>query len=163
MPQTTGAIPRSNFQAQVSTDGNTWTDISGQAVTVQRSDGDQMIGEQNTADGSSPVVTGSNKKAAETITVSAVYTEGPTEAYETVSARYRGATKTIFFRWAPKGGIATVAGNNVFTCANDAGTPIAVPIINCSIPDLDAGSGDPAMIEFSLRTPNVLEAVTTTS
>jgi len=163
MTQTTGAIPRSNFQAQVSTDGTTWTDISGQAVTVQRSDGDQMIGEQNTADGSSPVVTGSNKKAAETVTVAAVYTEGPTEAYEVVAARYRGAAKTIFFRWAPKGGIGTVAGNNMFTCANDAGTAIAVPIINCSIPDLDAGSGDPAMIEFSLRTPNVAEALTTTS
>lgn len=163
MAQTTGAIPRSNFQVQVSTDGVAWTDISGQAVTVQRSDGDQMIGEQNTADGSSPVVTGSNKKAAETVTVSAVYTEGATEAYEVVSARYRGATKTIYLRWAPKGGIGTVAGNNMFTCANDAAAAIAVPIINCAIPDLDAGSGDPAMIEFSVRTPNVAEALTTTS
>lgn len=163
MPQTTGAIPRSNFQVQVSVNGTSWTDISGQAVTVQRSDGEQMIGEQSTADGMSPVVTGSNKKAAETVTVSAVYTEGATEAYEIVAGRYRGATKTIWLRWAPKGGIGTVAGNNLYTCANDAGTAIAVPIINCAIPDLDASSGDPAMIEFSVRTPNISESVTTTS
>ena len=163
MAQTVYGLPRSNFQVQVSVDGVTWTDISGAAATVQRSDGDQMIGEQNTADGASPVVTGSNKKAAETVTVRALYTEQAGEAWKTVHERYRGADKTIFLRWAPKGGIGTVAGNAVFTCASDAGTPLKAPIVNCTLPDLDAGSGDPAMFEFSVRTPSVLESVTTTS
>jgi hypothetical protein len=163
MAQTTYGLPRSNFQVQVSTNGSSWTDISGVATTVQRSDGDQMVGEQNTADGASPVVTGSNKKAAETVTVRALYTEQTGEGWKTVHDRYRGTDKTIYVRWAPKGGIGTVAGNVLFTCADEAGTALKVPIINCTLPDLDAGSGDPAMFEFSVRTPSVLASVTSTS
>lgn len=163
MTQTTGGMPRGNFQVEVSTDGTTWTDISGQAATVQRSDGDQMVGEQHTADGTSPIVTGSNKKAAETVTVGIVYTEETGEAFTVVRARYNGADKTIYLRWAPKGGIGSVAGNNLFTCADAAGDAFACPIINCTLPDLDAGSGDVAMAEFSVRTPNVAESVTTTT
>lgn len=163
MAQTTYGIPRSNYQVQVSTDGSSWTDISGQSATVQRSGGDHMIGEQNTADGESPVVTGSNKKGAETVTVSCIYTEQSGEAFEVVRARYEGTAKTIYLRWAPKGGIGTVVGNNIFTCAGDAGTAILVPIINCTIPDLDAGSGDPAMFEFSVMTPDVAQGATTTT
>lgn len=163
MAQTTGGLPRSNFQVQVSSDGVTWTDISGQAATVQRSDGDHMIGEQNTADGENPLVTGSNKKAAETVTVSIVYTEEDGEAFDIVHTAYRSGDKHIYLRWAPKGGIGTVVGNKLLTCADDGGTPAKVPIINCTLPDLDAGSGDPAMSEFSVRTPNVAESTTTTS
>jgi hypothetical protein len=163
MPQTENALPRSNFQAQISINGTVWTDCSGISATVQRSDGDQMIGEQNTADGMNPVVTGSNKKGAETLTMRGLYTEDAAEGFKIAHARYRGTNKTLFFRWSPKGGIGTIAGNTLFTCANEAGDPVAVPIINCTLPDLDAGSGDPAMFELSLRTPSVLESVTTTS
>lgn len=169
MAQTTSGIPRSNFQVQVSKDGAAWTDISGVATGVTRSDGDQMIGEQQTADGFSPIVTPANKKAAETITVSIVYTEESSEGFEIVSDIYRngnpnkGNQRVIYLRWAPAGGIGTVVGNNVFTCANDSGSPIAVGIINCTLPDLDASTGDPALCEFSVRTPNVLTSATTTS
>jgi hypothetical protein len=169
MAQTTDAIPRSNFQVEVSTDGTDWTDISGVATGVTRADGDQMIGEQNTAEGFSPIVTPANKKAAETVTVSIVYTENSGEGFKIVHDVYRngnddeGGARVIYLRWAPKGGIGTVVGNTVFTCSTDGGTPLAVGLINCTMPELDASSGDPALCEFSVRTPNILEALTTTT
>lgn len=169
MAQTVDAIPRSNFQVQVSTNGSSWDDISGVSTGVSRSDGDQMIGEQQTAEGFSPVVTPANKKGAETITVNIVYTEDAAEAFKIVHDVYRngnddeGGKRVIYLRWAPQGGISAVVGNTVFTCATDGGTPLAVGIINCTLPELDASSGDPALCEFSVRTPNVLEALTTTS
>jgi hypothetical protein len=148
---------------QVSTDGSTWTDISGTAATVSVSDGDQMIGEQNTADGDTPIVAVSGKLSARTVTVSCVYSEEATEAWEVVNARYLGSTKSIYLRWAPKGGIGTVVGNNLFVCANAALSPIAVPIINCIPPELDASSGDPAIFEFSVRTQKIAELATSTT
>lgn len=169
MAQTENAIPRSDFQVEVSLDGTDWTDISGEATNVARSDGDVLIGEQHTADGFSPVVTPANKKGAETVTVSIVYTEEATEAFDIVHDAYRNGNndedgkRVLYLRWAPQGGIGSVAGNKMFTCANDAGTPIPVGIVNCTLPELDAGSGDPALAEFSVRTPNILESLTTTS
>jgi hypothetical protein len=163
MAQTTAAISRAGFEVEVSTDGASWTDISGQAASVTVSGGDQVVGEQLTADGGTPVVTGTNKIAARTVTVRAVYTETNGEAWETVKTRYDGTAKTIYLRWAPKSGIGTVVGNNVFTCTNTAGTTIAVPIVTCQIPELDAASGDPALFEFSVLTPNITESASTTS
>lgn len=169
MAQTENAIPRSNFQVEVSLDGDTWSDISGEATTVTRSDGDQLIGEQQTADGFSPIVTPANKKGAETITVGIVYTEEDSEAFDIVHEVYRdgnseeGDKRVLYLRWAPQGGIGSVVGNRMYTCANDSGDPIPVGLINCTLPDLDAGSGDPALSEFSVRTPNVLESLTTTT
>ena len=163
MAQTTAAIDRSNFEVGISTDASSWTTIEGQAVSVTVSDGDQLIGEQFTAEGEVPIVTGANKMGARTVTVTAVYTEEALEAFEIVYTRYTGAAKTIAVRWAPKGGIGSVAGYNVFTTCTAAGVAAIVPIINCTLPDMDASSADPAVFEFSVRTPDILEALTVTS
>jgi hypothetical protein len=163
MAQTTAAIDRSNYEVGIADDAATWVTIEGQAVTVTVSDGDQLIGEQFTAEGEVPIVTGANKMGARTVTVTCVYTEEALEAFEKVYARYTGAAKTIAVRWAPKGGIGTVAGNNIFTTSTAAGAAAVAPIINCTLPDLDASSADPAIFEFSVRAADILEGVTVTS
>ena len=79
-------------------------DISGQSNTVTVDGGDQLIGEQNTADGQAPVVTGSNKVESSTVTVSCLYTETSGEAWRKVRDRYIGTDKTIAVRYSPRGG-----------------------------------------------------------
>lgn len=152
MAQTTAAVDRASFKVETSTNGSSWTDISGQAATVSVSGGDQLIGSQNTADGNAPVVVGSTKTQAFTVTVSTVYTETASEAFELVEARFFASTKTIYVRWSPRGG---ANGEKQFTCTNNAGTAFACPIQSVSLPDLDAGSGDPAMFSFAVQTPYI--------
>lgn len=154
MAQTTGAIPKSNFQIEVSVNGSTWTDISGAATTVTPSGGEQMTGEQQTAEGTVPVVMYSNKVAATQLEINILYTESGSEGFQIVYGRYVGADKSIFVRYAPKG---SASGNKRYVCTNNANTPIAVPIMACLPPEVDSASGDPAMASFSILTPKLYQ------
>lgn len=154
MAQTTGGISRAGYKVEVSTNGSDWTDISGAGATVTTSGGEQLVGEQNTADGSAPVVTGTNKVGSRNVEVRCLYTETSGEAWKVVSARYNGAVKTIYLRYSPAGGGSTTQR---FSTANNADTVVAVPIINCVPPELDAGSGDPALFTFTVITPKLKE------
>jgi hypothetical protein len=155
MAQTTGGISQGVFTVEVSTDGSAWTDISGQATTVNLSGGDQIVGAQNTAEGSAPVVTNSNKLEALTVEVNFLYTETSGEAFRVVKVRFDGTDKTIFFRYTPKG---NVTANKRYTATNDANTAVKVPIVSCLPPSTDAGSGDPAMAAFTLSVPKLFES-----
>lgn len=155
MAQTTGGISQGVFTAEVSTDGSSWTNISGQATQVNVSGGDQIVGAQNTAEGSAPVVTYSNKTEPLTVEVNILYTETTGEAFRVVKARFDGVDKSIFFRYTPKG---NTTGNKRYTATNDANTAVACPIVSCLPPTLDAGSGDPAMASFTLSVPKLFES-----
>lgn len=154
MAQTTGAISQGQFVAEVSVDGSSWTNISGQSAQVTPSGGDQLTGSQNTADGSAPVVVGSNKTEAVQAEVRILYTEVSGEAFRIVKTRFDGAAKTIYFRYAPKG---TGTGNKRYLAADNANNAFPCPIINVMPPDLDAGSGDPAMASFTIIFPKWYE------
>ena len=166
MAQTTGAIDRANFEVEVSTDGTTWNKIDSEATTVAASGGDQITGSVNTADGNAPIVTAGGKTGPITLTFNGVYTKTSNEAFDRLRDRFEDATpgnRTMYVRYAPEGGIGSVAGNDLFTCTNDAGSAFAAPIINCLPPEVDAGSGDPAMFTFSVLTPDLARSATTTS
>lgn len=153
MAQTTSGIPMSNFKVEVSLDNVTWTDISGEGVSVKVSGGEQQIGTQFTANGGVPVVVNSNKTDAVTIEVSQLYTETAGEGYLTVYNRYSGADKRIYFRYSPSGG---ATGAKRFVAANAADQPMLVPIQSCLPPETDAGSGDPMLGGFTLIAPKLL-------
>jgi len=154
MAQTTGAIGQGQFVAEVSTNGSSWTNISGQAAQVTPSGGDQLTGSQNTADGSAPVVVGSNKTEAVQAEVRILYTEVSGEAFRIVKAAFDGSNKVIYFRYAPKG---TGTGNKRYLAADNANSAFPCPIISCMPPDLDAGTGDPAMASFTIIFPKWYE------
>jgi hypothetical protein len=154
MAQTTTADNKAGFKVEVSTDASSFTDISGQGATVKVSGGDQLTGEQNTADGSAPVVTNANKVGSKTVEVSCLYDETAAHAWRLVKDRYDGAAKTICVRYSPRGG---ASAERRYVTANDAGTAIIVPIINCNEPEVDAGDGGPLMFTFSVITPKLLE------
>lgn len=156
MAQTTVAIPRSNFKAEVSLNGSSWTDISGHATGVNTSGGEQLTGEQMTADSNYPVVTATNKVGATTVEVNILYTESASEAFQIVWARYEGSAKTIYLRWSPKGG---ASADERYVCANSAGTAVLCPIVACLPPQTDAGSGDPALAMFRVVAPRILQEV----
>jgi hypothetical protein len=156
MAQTTVSIPRSNFKVEVSLNGSSWTDISGHATGVNVSGGEQMTGEQMTAENQYPIVVATNKVSASTIEVSILYTESSSEAFQIVWGRYEGSAKTIYLRWSPKGG---ATADERYVCANNAGTAVLCPIVACLPPQVDAGSGDPAMAMFRVIAPRVLQEV----
>lgn len=158
MTQTTGAISQAGFKIEVSTDGTSWSDISGQAATVTVEGGDYGVGEQMTAEGAEAVVVPSGKRAPVTVTCNALYTETAQEAWALVRARYEGDDPTIWLRWSPKGG---AVGESRLTCAV-GGAAAAVPIVSCNLPEMDAGSEDPALFEFSVRAPGLLRATIST-
>lgn len=158
MAQTTGAISQAGFKIEVSTDGTSWTDISGAASTVAVEGGEYGVGEQMTAEGAEAVVVPSGKRSPVTVTVNALYTETALEAFAVVRARYEGEDPTIFLRWSPKGG---AVGESRLTCAV-GGVAALVPIVTCNLPELDATSEDPALFEFSVRAPGLLRATIST-
>lgn len=153
MAQTTDAISGANFKVEVSTDGNTWTDLSGAGATVQVEGGDIGVGSQHTAAGSEAVVVSNRKRDPLTITARCLYTETAAEPWKVVKAAYDGADPSLYMRFSPNGG---GAGDLRYTTAV-GGTAAAVPIKSCSFPQLDAGSEDPAMFEFSVMTPGLKE------
>ncbi len=156
MAQTTGAFSKSNYKIEVSVNGSSWTNISGMAADVKTSGGEQLTGEQQTAENQAPVVVASNKTAAVKVDVNVLYTETAGEAFQTVWARYESTTKTIFLRWSPKGGNT---GDERYVASNNAGTAVACPIVTCLPPDVDANSGDPAMAMFSILAPRLVQEV----
>lgn len=158
MAQTTGAISQAGFKIEVSTDGTSWTDISGAASSVAVEGGDYGVGEQMTAEGAEAVVVSSGKRAPVMVTINSLYTETALEAFAIVRSRYEGADPTIFVRWSPKGGSV---GESRFTAAV-GGVAAAVPIVSCNVPELDATSEDLALFEWSVRAPGLLRATIST-
>jgi hypothetical protein len=156
MAQTTGAIAQAGFKVEVSTDGSSWTDVSGTAATVAADGGEIKVGNQHTAEGDQAVVVSSNKAEPITLTAKALYTEAVGEAWAVVDAVYRAADKRIYMRYSPAGGNE---GDLRFVTAV-GGVAAAVPLVSCLPPEMDAGGEDPAMFEFSVMTPGLLsEAV----
>lgn len=154
MAQTTGAIPVSGYTVEVSTNGSSWTDISGAAATVSIEGGDNKVGVQHTADGNEALVVSGNKVDPRTVTVRCVYTETAGEAFAVVWAQYEADDKKIYLRWSPKGG---ADGNFQYACGV-GGVAAAVPIVSCTLPEMDAGGEDVALFEFSVMTPGIVKS-----
>lgn len=160
MAQTQNAVAQSNFQVQVSVDGTTWTDISGNATAISTSGGEQQIGSQNTADGDAAIVTPSQKYAPIDFQISIVYTKTTGEAFDIVMGQWESDNKSIYVRYAPEGGIGTVGGNDLFTLSDANDAAFAAPIVSILPPNLDASSGNPAIAQFTVRAPKATRSLT---
>lgn len=150
MAQTTAALPRGKYQVEISTDGTTWVDISGQAAAVSQSEGQRLVGRQFTADGTYPVVLDGEIVDATTTEVRYVYTESSGEALETLEGR-----STIYVRFSPAGGSS---GDKEYTASDDAGSAFACPIVSNLPPDLDSGSPDAAIGVLRVVAPQYVVA-----
>lgn len=147
MPQITGAVSSSSYKVEISTNGSTWTDISGAANTVSTSGWEKMTGETYTFDGDNAIVTVGKSQPGE-IAVALVYTEGASDAFEVVRAVFE-AGSSLYVRYAPKGG---QTGEFVFTTG-------AGVVSSFTYPAGDAASGDPIMTGFTWRGPRPTKSV----
>lgn len=146
MAQTTTSLTWDNNKLEFSTDGNTWTDISGSTNSVEDTGGEIDTNKLFTHGTPTPIL-GYGKKSEHKISVNIVYTETAGEAWALLSAAYEGNT-AAYFRWSPKGGLT---GQKRYTTA--AGRITKLPY-----PSGKADSSEPVQISVELTTPGVTQA-----
>lgn len=144
---------RSLYTVEVSVNGADWIDISGVSTRISYSGGEQQTGSTNTAGGSAPVVTYSNKTAPLTVQCDIVYSEVGYEAFGIVWQQWLSPDKSVYLRHSP----TNVVGGKRFYTADDADDLFRAPIVSCLPPEGDATSGDPMMAMFSLLVPKMAE------
>jgi len=141
MAQTSTAYSARNSVLEISTDGSSWTNISGSSSSVTPGDGTRLTGTAHTFDGDGPIITAGKLDAQES-TIAILYTETSGEAYETARAAFVAASSTLYVRVDPLG---ATTGN--FRHTTGKGVITAFP----QFAEIDASSGDPMMIEFTVQ------------
>lgn len=139
MAQVTGAVSASDAKIEVSTDGSSWTNVSGMANTVTMTGGGRTTGETYTFDGDGPIVTSGKSQPFE-ITLGGVYTEGASDLFNLAYTPWKNGTD-FYVRWSPKGG---QTGEKVYTTG-------AGRITALTFPNGDAASGAPIMTGVTWR------------
>lgn len=147
MAQVTGATAAISGKLEISTDGTTYTDISGATTTVAISGGGRTVGETYTLDGDTPLVTVGKSQPLD-LTVTCVYTEGGSDVFEVMRVPWESGGD-IWVRWAPKGG---QTGEFVFTAGPGK-------VSNFNYPPMDATSGNPIMTGFVYHGPRPTKSV----
>lgn len=141
MAQTTTSFSARNSVLEISTDGSSWTNISGSSQSVTAGDGTRLTGTAHTFDGDGPIIAAGKLDAQES-TIAVLYTETSGEAYETARAAFAAASSTLYVRVTPLG---ATTGN--FRHTSGKGVITAFP----QFAEIDASSGDPMMIEFTVQ------------
>ena len=124
-----------------------WIDISGHGSSISEGGGDRQTGEAYTHDGDTAII-GFGKREPKEITVRAVYTEGASDPYKYVLDAYHDHT-TLQVRWSPLGGDL-----NEKRYTTD---PTYSIVTSCPDPTGEAGSGDPIMFEFVVKTSETFQ------
>ena len=159
MAQTTAAMSGTELDVEVSSNGSTWTNISGTTQAVETPEGTLASGEVYTGDGASAIITSGKFEPVE-VKVIIVYTNESNEAFETIRPWYTARTP-IYVRWSPKG-IGT-SGAPVFTTTDAEGTLQACPIIAFDYPGGDASEAAPVMASFTVKAPFITRTVSGSS
>ena len=159
MAITSDALSAVDARLEVSTNGTTWTDISGSANSVDPGSAKRATGMANVFDGDLPVVTIGKREPME-VTITALYTETAGEVFEVMRPLFDAHTR-VYFRYSPKGTGAT--GRAVYTTSNDGTTIGAVVISELSWPKAEAESADPIAVEFKLLVPAFVRTTTGSS
>lgn len=142
MAQTTLATSFKDCKIETSTNGTTWTDISGFASTVDLDGGDRQTSEAYTFDGDTAIITKGKREPIE-VTAAIVYSEGVSDPQATVQSAYETGSD-LWLRWSPLGG---TTGKKQYTAKGTVTTQI--------YPKGEADGGDPLMTEFTLITPQI--------
>ena len=136
-----------NATVGISADGSNWTDISGFANKVEVSAGDRPAEEVFVFANDYPALTPGKRKALE-VKITALYTEGVADLFETTRTAYENATN-MYVRWAAKG---TAGGNFLFTC--DPGI-VTIPVY----PTGEAHPGTAVTVVLSTKVPRITKSV----
>jgi len=137
--QATGVETFKDCKVETSTDGSTWTDISGYASSVAVDGFERAQGEAYTFDGDYPIV-GTGKMQRGTVTVRIAYTEGESDPFKAAWDAYEGNTQ-LQVRYWPEGG-----ETGEFGFYTDTDSRIVAPPTVAG----EANSADPIMVEFQV-------------
>jgi hypothetical protein len=156
MAQTTAQVSAVDAKVEVSAAGSVWTDISGSANKVDVGPQDRAVGSAFTFDGDGAVLSYGKRQPLD-VTVTAIYTEtASTEAFEFVRALHETVDgATMYLRWTPIGEVAT-AGHSQFSTGKGY-------IKSFQYPPVDAASGDPIMISFTVTASNIVRTASVTA
>ncbi len=146
MAQLAAAISLRDCDVEVSTNGTTWTNISGAASSVEVSGGDRQTGDVYTFDGDTALLTYGKREPLE-VTVKIVYSEGTAEPFEIVRAAYEAGT-AFYVRWAPRG---NVTGRARYTTAEGRVTSFTYPA--------GESNGDPVLTKFTVITASIARSL----
>lgn len=146
MAQTTNSIWGGAAKVEISTNGTSWTDISGHSQKVSPTGGDRQTGQAYTFDGEYPIVKVGKMNPRET-RVDLIYTEETADAYEAARAQFEAAGGgTIYARWSPAGGNV---GDAQYT--TDAGF-----VKDFSYPEVDSEATGPMRAFFIIQHARVI-------
>jgi len=152
MAQTTNSEWGGAAKVEISTNGSSWTDISGHANQVNPSPSERRQGEAYTFDGEYPIVK-VGKQQSKSVDVKIIYTEETADAFEVARAQHEAAGGgTMYVRWSPAGG---QGGEFLFT--TDAGF---VKTFNYA--PVDAEEDGPMQVTFTVQCAQITKSVVAT-
>lgn len=148
MAQVTAQTAGANFYAAVSSDGSSWTDISGAATMVQPDSSKRNNGEGYTGEGDIAVLA-YGKKPPQSWKLTTIYTKTAGQAYKLLHAAYANNTR-LDLRYCPEGN----------TTGNDRYTTTAGRIVELSFPKAEASESNPVVCTATFKAADyTLDAV----
>jgi hypothetical protein len=156
MPQTSTAINTVDAVVEVSTDGTTWTNISGSSNKVDPSPQTVDTASVATLEGKFKIVR-AGKYNPQEVVVTILYTETASEAYAILYSRREAGT--IFFRYTPGG----YNGEYRYKSANSSGNTTAARIVEFPLPPVDAEQAGPTVMSFKLLCDQLVREAATPS
>ena len=146
MAQTTSGYSFHECHVDFSTDGASWTAVSGHLVSVAVSGGELITGVVHTSDGNTPILTASKNNPI-VVTVSVVHTETADEPWDMAADAY-DAKSQLYVRWSPAGGDASDLGY----------TSTAGYVTNFVFPGGDVAAGEAIVQAVEFTVPSVTRA-----
>lgn len=147
MAQSTTAQSGTAGLVEFSSNGSSWTDISGTITSVDPGDQAKDVGEDYTLSGDFALL-GEGKFKPIDVTAKGLWTPTGGEAWATVVAAWIAKGK-VYVRWSPQGG---ASGQKRYT--TDAGY-----FTSMAWPKTDASDAKPIPCGFKLKTPKITESV----
>jgi len=133
---------------EISTNGTSWTNISGATNALEPDPVKRKFGEAYVFGAADPGVTVGKNESVE-IKMSVLFTQGASDAFATVKAAFDNKTD-VYFRWTPFG---NVAGNARFTTG-------AGKVLEFMYPKINAESADAIMCELKIRAAGITQDAT---
>lgn len=146
MPQTLTAMNTVDAVVELSTDGTTWTNVSGSSNKVEVSPQTADSGMAATLEGQYKIVRAGKYNPVD-ITFTGLYTETTSEFYAVVHGQKNVPGRPLYFRYTPGG----YNGDHRFYTADSNGNKAAARITEFPYPSVDAGDAAPQLVVLKLQ------------
>lgn len=146
MAQTTSVYSMTDGVIEFSTNGSSWTDISGSMNGVEAPEQTRMSGEDYTVSGDKAIVTSGKLEPAE-VAAKIVYSETAGEAFEVIRAAWETPGQKVYLRWGR-------GGSGSYRYTTDAGV-----LTSFTYPPLSAPDAKPKVLGIKVKTPGITKSV----